>query len=186
MRVIRVFFFLINCQKLKGYGQTSNVSMSLYLPQIVTSRSYGVMVLDHYTTPLSPLSHSILMEWCVYKHQGWYPLKSERIPHFSQYLQSVVRLLGCGLCLHYSSSVQYHRRNVFGLWIIQIGIQNVFEQLVCVEVGSKQRRTISKLLCGHQFGPREVCRKTDYLYSVASFYFLHKQQMRVVSVSLVI
>ena len=41
------------------------------------------MVLDRYTTPLSPLSHSILMEWCVYKHQEWYPLNSERIMHFS-------------------------------------------------------------------------------------------------------
>ena len=69
------------------------------------------MVLDCYTTPLSPLSHSILMEWCVYKHQEWYPLHSERILHFSfsQCLQSVVRLLGCGLCLHHSRSVQYHR-----------------------------------------------------------------------------
>ena len=63
------------CQKLKEYGQTPNVSMSLYLPQIVTSRSYGVMVLDRYSTPLSSLSHSLLMEWCVYKHQKWYPLK---------------------------------------------------------------------------------------------------------------
>ena len=164
MRVIRVFFFLINCQKLKGYGQTSNVSMSLYLPQIVTSRSYGVMVLDHYTTPLSPLSHSILMEWCVYKHQGWYPLKSERIPHFSQYLQSVVRFLGCGLCLHCSSSVKHCRRNVFGSWVAQTGIQNTFGQLVCLEAGSRQCRTISKLLCDHRFRPREVCRKKPITY----------------------
>ena len=33
------------------------------------------MVLDRYSTPLSPLSHSLLMEWCVYKHQEWYPLR---------------------------------------------------------------------------------------------------------------
>ena len=127
------------CQKLKEYGQTSNVSMSLYLPQIVTSRSYGVMVLDHYSTPLSPLSHSLLMEWCVYKHQEWYPLRcKKRIQHISQCLQSVVRFLGCGLCLHHSSSVQHHRRNVFGLWVAQTRIQNVFGQLVCVEAGSRQ------------------------------------------------
>ena len=145
--------------------------MSFCIPQIVTFRSYGVIVLDRYTTPLCPPSHSILMEWYIYKHQEWYPLNNERILHFSQYLQSVVRLLGYGLCLHHSSSVQHRRRNVFGLWIIQTGIQNVFEQLVCMEAGSRQRRTISKLLCDHRFRPREVCRKTDYLYSVASFYF---------------
>ena len=40
------------------------------------------MVLDRYATPLSPLSHSTLMEWCVYKHQEWYPLNNERILHF--------------------------------------------------------------------------------------------------------
>ena len=160
------------CQKLKEYGQTPNVSMSLYLPQIVTSRSYGVMVLNHYTTPLSPLSHSILMQWCVYKYQEWYPLNSERILHFSQCLQSVVRLLGCGLCLHHSSSVQHHQRNVFGSRVTQTGIQNVFGQLICVEAGSKQCRTISNLLCDHWFRPREVCRKTNYLYSAAYFYFL--------------
>ena len=102
-----------------------------YVPlfaSVVTSRSYGVMVLDCYTTPLSPLSHSILMEWCVYKHQEWYPLHSERILHFSfsQCLQSVVRLLGCGLCLHHSSSMQHHRRNIFGSRVTQTGIQNVF------------------------------------------------------------
>ena len=134
------------------------------------------MVLDRYSTPLSPLSRSLLMEWCVYKHQEWYPLNNEQILHFSQYLQSAVRLLSCGLCLHYSSSVQHRRRNVFGLWIIQIGIYNVFEQLVYVEAGSRQCRTISELLCNHQFRPREVCRKTDYLYSAASFYFLHWYQ----------
>ena len=33
------------------------------------------MVLDRYSTPLSPLYHSLLMEWFVYKHQEWYPLK---------------------------------------------------------------------------------------------------------------
>ena len=33
------------------------------------------MVLDCYSTPLSPLSHSLLMKWCVYKHQEWYTLK---------------------------------------------------------------------------------------------------------------
>ena len=119
--------------------------MSLYLPQIVTFRSYGVIVLNHYTTPLSPLSHSILMELCVYKHQEWYPLNNEQILHFSQYLQSAVRLLGCGLCLHHSSSVQHCQRNIFGLWIIQTGIQKVFEQLVYVEAGSRQCRTMSKL-----------------------------------------
>ena len=134
------------------------------------------MVLDRYTILLSPLSHSILKEWCVYKHQEWYPLNSERILHFSQCLQSVVRLLGCGLCLHHSSSVQHHRGNVFGLWVTQTGIQNMFGQLVCVEAGSRHRRTISKLLCDHRFRPREVCRKTNYLYSVASFYFLHWYQ----------
>ena len=32
------------------------------------------MVLDRYSTPLSPVSRSLLMEWCVYKHQEWYPL----------------------------------------------------------------------------------------------------------------
>ena len=47
-------------------------------------QEFGVMVLDRHTTPLSPLSHLILMEWCVYKHQEWYPLNSERIMHFSQ------------------------------------------------------------------------------------------------------
>ena len=65
----------MDCQKLKEYGQTPNVSMSLYLPQIVTSRSYGVMVLNCYSTLLSHLSHSLLMDWCVYKHQEWYPLR---------------------------------------------------------------------------------------------------------------
>ena len=157
-------YILAYCQKLKEYRQTPNVSMSLYLPQIVTSTSYGVMVLDRYITPLSPLSHLILMEWCVYNHQEWYPLNSERILHFSQCLKSVVRLLGCGLCLHHSNSVQHRRRNVFGLWIIQIGIQNVFEQLVYVKVGSRQRRTISKLLCDHRFRPREVCQKKLITY----------------------
>ena len=39
-------------------------------------------VLDRYSTPLSPLSHSILMEWCVCKHQEWYTLNSEWILHF--------------------------------------------------------------------------------------------------------
>ena len=68
-----------------------------------------------------------------------------------------MRLLGCGLCLHHSSSVQHHRRNVFGLWVIQIGIQNEFELLVCMEAGSRQRRIILKLLCDCQFRPREVC-----------------------------
>ena len=79
------FFFSYNemVRNWKEYGQTPKVSMSLYLPQIVTSRSYGVMVLDRYITSLSPLSHSILMEWCVYKHQEWYPLNCERILHFS-------------------------------------------------------------------------------------------------------
>ena len=33
------------------------------------------MVLDRYSTPLSLLFRSLLMEWCVYKHQEWYPLK---------------------------------------------------------------------------------------------------------------
>ena len=145
--------------------------MSFYLPQIVTSRSYEVMVLDRYTTPLSPLSHSILMEWCVYKHQGWYPLNSERIPHFSLCLQSVMRLLGYGLCLHHSSSVQHRRRNVFGSWVAQTGIQNVFGYLVYVEASSRQRRTISKLLCDRRFRLREVCRKTNYLYSATSLCF---------------
>ena len=147
--------------------------MSLYLPQndcnIQELWSNG---LDRYSTPLSPLFHLILMEWCVYKHQEWYPLYCERILHFSQCLQSVVRLLGCGLCLHHSSSVQHHQTNVFGSWVKQIGIQNVFGQLVCVEAGFRQRRKISKLLCDHHFRLREVCRKTDYLYSAASFYFL--------------
>ena len=152
------------------------MSMSLYLPQIVTFRSYGVIVLNRYTTPLSPLSHSILMELCVYKHQEWYPLNNEQILHFSQYLQSAVRLLSCGLCLHHSSSVQHHQKNVFGSQVTQTGIQNVFGQLVYVEVGSKQRRTISKLLCDHRFRLREVCRITDYLHSAASFYFLHWYQ----------
>ena len=132
------------------------------------------MVLDHYSTPLSPLSYSVLMEWCVYKHQEWYPLRCEKcIQHISQCLQSVVRFLGCGLGLHHSSSVQHRWRNVFGLWVAQTGIQNVFGQLVCVEAGSRQCRTISKLLCDHRFRTREVCRKTDYLFSAASFYFLH-------------
>ena len=114
------------CQKLKEYGQTPNVSMSLYLPQIVTSRSYGVMVLDRCTTLLSPLSHLILMEWCVYKHQEWYPLNSERILHFSQCLQSVVGLLCCGLCLHHSSSLQHRRKNVFGSWVSQLEYKRVW------------------------------------------------------------
>ena len=114
------------CQKLKEYGQTPNVSMSLYLPQIVTSRSYGVMVLDRCTTLLSPLSHLILMEWCVYKHQEWYPLNSERILHFSQCLQSVVGLLCCGLCLHHSSSLQHRRKNVFGSWVSQLEFKRVW------------------------------------------------------------
>ena len=147
--------------------------MSFYIPQdncnIQELWSNG---LDRYSTPLSPLSHSILMEQCVYKHQQWYPLNSERILHFSQCLQSVVRLLGCGLCLHHSSSAQHRQRNIFGSWVIQTRIQNVFEQLVCVEANSRQRRTISKLLCDRWFRSREVCRKTDCLYSVASLYFL--------------
>ena len=33
------------------------------------------MVLDRYSTPLSPLSHSLLIEWCVHKHQELYPLR---------------------------------------------------------------------------------------------------------------
>ena len=134
--------------------------MSLCLPQndcnIQELWSNG---LDRYFTPLSPLFHLILMEWCVNKHQEWYPLYCERILHFSQCLQSIVRLLGCGLCLHHSSSVQHRRRNVFGSWVTQTGIQNVFGQLVCVEAGSRQRRKISKLLCDHHFRLREVCRK---------------------------
>ena len=79
------------CQKLKEYGQTPNVSMSIYLPQIVTSRSYGVMVLDCYFTPLSPLSHLLLMEWCVYKHQEWYPL---RCGTYSAYLLVFTKCCG--------------------------------------------------------------------------------------------
>ena len=154
------------CQKLKEHGQTSNVSMSLYLSQTVTSRIYRVMVLDRYSTPLSPLSHSLLMVWCVYKHQEWYPL---RCGTYSTYLLvfteccevlKLWRFLGCGLCLHRSSSVQHRQKNI--LWVAQTGIQNVFGQLVCVEAGSKQCRIISKLLCDHRFKPREVCRKTNY------------------------
>ena len=159
------------CQKLKEYGQTPNVSMFLYLPQIVTSRSYEVMVLDHYTTPLSPLSHSILMEWCVYKHQEWYPL---RCGTYSAYLLVFTECCeALRLWVMFASLQQCvtPSRNVFGPWVIQTRIQNVFEQLVYVEASSRQRKIILKLLCDHWFRPREVCRKTDYLYSVASFYF---------------
>ena len=131
--------------------------------------------LDRYSSPLNSLSHSILMKWCVYKHQELYLLYKKQIPHFSQCLQSVVRFLGCGLCLHHSSG-QYRRRNVFGLWVAQTRIQKVFEQLVYVEASSRQRRTISRLLCDRRFKPREVCRKTNYLYSVASLCFLHWYQ----------
>ena len=134
------------------------------------------MVLDCYTIPLNPLSHSILMEWCVYKHQEWYPLNSERIMHFSQCLQSIVRLLDLGDVCITLIVCNTTEKTFLGLWIIQTRIQNVFEQLVCVEVDFRQRRTISKLLCDHRFRPREVCRKTDYLYSAASFYFLHWYQ----------
>ena len=63
-------------------------------------------------------------------------------------------------------------RNIFLLWFIQTGIQNVFEQLVCVEAGSKQCRIILKLLCDHRFRPEEVCRTTDYLYFAAKSLFL--------------
>ena len=91
------------CQKLKEYGQTSNVSMSLYLPQIVTSRSYGVMALDCYSIPLSPLSHSLLMEWCIYKHQEWHPL---RCGTYSAYL-----LVFTGCC------------EVLRLWIVFASLQ---------------------------------------------------------------
>ena len=168
MAKVSVCVCINKCQKPKEHGQTSNVSMTFYLPQIVTSRIYGVMVLDRYSTPLSPLSHSLLMVWCVYKHQEWYPL---RCGTYSAYLlvftecYEVLRLwrfLGCGLCLHRSSSVQHRQRNVFSLWVAQTGIQNMFGQLVCVEAGSRQCRTISKLLCDHWFWLREVCRKTDY------------------------
>ena len=34
------------------------------------------------------------------------------------------RFLGCGLCLHRSSSVQHRQKNI--LWVAQTGIQNVF------------------------------------------------------------
>ena len=34
--------------------------------------------LDRYSSPLNPLSHSILMKWCVYKHQEWYQLYDHR------------------------------------------------------------------------------------------------------------
>ena len=163
---------LAYCQKLKEYGQIPNVSVSLYLPQIVTFRSYGVMVLNCYTTPLSPLSHSILMEWYVYKHQEWYPLNSERILHFSWCLQSIVRLFGCGSCLHHSSSVQHRQKNVFGLWIIQTGIQNVFEQLVWrLALDSVEQSQSSSVIIG--LGQERYPKKIDYLYSAASFYFLH-------------
>ena len=122
--------------------------------------SNGIGPLLYPTKFIIPL---IINKWCVYKHQEWYPLRCEkRIQHISQCLQSVVRFLDCGLCLHRSSSVQHCRKNVFGLWVAQTGIQNVFRQLVCVEAGSRQCRTISKLLCDHRFRPREVCRKTDY------------------------
>ena len=147
----------------KEYGQTSNVNMSLYLPQIVTSRSYGVMVLDRYSTPLSPLSHSLLMEWCVYKHQEWYPL---RCGTYSAYLLvfteccEVLKLWIMFASLQKCATPSEER--FFGSWVAQTGIQNVFGQLVCVEAGSRQCRTISKLLCDHRFRPREVCRKTDY------------------------
>ena len=129
------------------------------------------MVLDCCTTPLSPLSHSILMEWCVYKHQEWYPLNSERSHSVYKVLWGsyvvgyvCITLVVCNTIEKMFLVHGFHNQNL-----------NVFGQLVYVEVGSKQRRTISKLLCDHRFRPREVCRKTDYLHSTASFYFLHIQ-----------
>ena len=41
-----------------------------------------------------------------------------------------------------------------------------------MEVGSRQRKTISKLPCDCRFRLREVCQKTDRLYSAAKSLFL--------------
>ena len=160
------------CQKLKEHGQTFNVSMSLYLPQIVTSRIYGVIVLDRYSTPLSPLSHSLLMVWCVYKHQDWYPLRCETYSAYLLVFIECCEVLRLWIMFASLQQCVTPLKEPFGLWVAQTGIQNVFGQLVCVEAGSRQCRTISKLLCDHWFWLREVCRKTDYLIFRCMFLFL--------------
>ena len=150
--------------------------MSLYLPQIVTSRSYRVMVLDHYSTTLSPLFHSLLMEWCVYKPQEWYPLSGGT---YSAYLLvfteccEVLRLQIMFASLQQCATLSEEH-------FLFVGCANWNSKRVWIaglRAGWLQTcRRILKLLCDHRFKPREVCRKTNYLYSVACFYFLHWYQ----------
>ena len=134
------------------------------------------MVLDRYSTPLSPLSYSLLMEWCVYKHQEWYPLNcgtnSTFLIVFTECCEAL--RLWVMFALLQQCATPLEKR----FWFVDHTNWNlehvfVFEQLVYMEAGSRQHRTISKLLYDHRFRPREVCQKTDYLYSAANFYFLH-------------
>ena len=70
-------------------------------------------------------------------------------------------------------------------WDIQTGIQNESNLLVYVEASFGQHRTISKLLCDCRFRKREVCRKTDCLYSTAKSLFLTKTITKILKIKLI-
>ena len=89
-----------------------------------------------------------------------------------------MRLLGCGLCLHHSSSVQYHqtiRETFFFSWLTKTVIQKESDLLVCVEAGSEQHRKTSKLLCDVivSLGQERYAEKPIVKISLRSLYFLH-------------
>ena len=63
-----------NCQKLKRIWMDTQSGHVLLYTSDCNIQELWSNGIDRYSTPLSPLFHSILMEWCVYKHQVWYPL----------------------------------------------------------------------------------------------------------------
>ena len=134
------------------------------------------MVLDRYSTPLRPLSHSLLMEWCVYKHQEWYPLKCGT--YFAYLLVFIECCEVLRLWIMFASLQQCATLLKKRFWFVDHTNWN----LECVWIAGLRGSWLQivqnnrKAPCDHRFRPREVCRKTDYLYSAASIYFLQIQK----------
>ena len=130
------------------------------------------MVLDRYSTPLNPLSHLLLMEWCVYKPQEWYPLKCGT--YFAYLLVFIECCEVLRLWIIFASLQQCATPSEERFWFMGCTNQNskcVWIASLC-EAGPRQCRTISKLLCDHRFRPREVCQKNRLLIFRCMFLFL--------------
>ena len=135
------------------------------------------MALDCYSIPLSPLSHSLLMEWCIYKYQEWNPLR-------------------CGTYFAYLL-VFTECCEVFRSWIMFASLQQCatpseerFWFMGCTNWNSNRvwitglrrgwlqtvQNNLKTLVWSSVQVKRGMPKKTDYLYSAACFYFLHWYQ----------